>query len=99
MQPESFAHWSPGAGISPHRRSINVLDLPRCPEPGFRPEGTPMTHDPSSSTALNYTGSSERLGSKGQRRVHGGALLTLSARTLLPHRGRTPRLEGCCQEG
>jgi hypothetical protein len=39
-------------------------------------------HDPSSSTALNYTGSPERLGSKGQRRVHGRALLTLTER---PH--------------
>ena len=31
MQLESFAHWPPGAGISPHRRSINVLDLPEMP--------------------------------------------------------------------
>jgi hypothetical protein len=41
-------------------------------------------HDPSSSTALNYTGSPERLRSKGQRRVHGRALLTLTERPHLP---------------
>jgi hypothetical protein len=65
------------------------LGFTEMPKPGFRPEGTPRTHDPSSSTVLNYTGSSERLGSKGQRRAHGRALLTLSARTLLPRRGRS----------
>jgi hypothetical protein len=88
MQPGSFAHWPPGAGISPHRRSITSWIYTDAPNLDSAPEDTPRTHDPSSSTALNYTGSSERPGSKGQRRVHGRTLLTLSTRTLLPRVGR-----------
>ena len=49
---------------------MNVLDLGKCRGAGFLPKAGPRMHDPSSSTALSYAGTSlEMQGVNHHRRV------------------------------